>query len=77
MTQVVESKEGQELIGIVTDENTASLTLKQINGTSLVWPQLNVRGVQPQSWSLMPEGLEVGLAPQDIADLIEYIANGK
>lgn len=76
-TQVVESKEGQNLVGIVTDESTASLTLKQIDGSALVWPQLNVRGVQPQPWSLMPEGLEVGLSVQDMADLMEYIAKGR
>ena len=76
-TQVVESKEGQRLLGIVADENTASLTLKQIDRGILIWPQLNIRAVQSQSWSLMPEGLEVGLAVQDMADLLEYLVNGR
>jgi len=29
--------------------------------------------LQSQGQSLVPEGLEAGLAPQDLADLIEYI----
>jgi len=33
----------------------------------------NIRKMQSQGQSLMPEGVEVGWTPQDLADLIEYI----
>jgi putative membrane-bound dehydrogenase-like protein len=72
-TQVVESKAGDYLVGILSDENRWTLTLTQIEGARLVWPQLNVSVVRPQSWSLMPDGLEQGLSVQDMADLIEYL----
>jgi putative membrane-bound dehydrogenase-like protein len=75
-TRIVESKEGESLAGIVTDENPSTLTLTQMGGRKLVWPQLNVRSVQTRSWSLMPEGLEQGLSAQDMADLIEYVLKG-
>jgi putative membrane-bound dehydrogenase-like protein len=75
-TQVVESKEGQRFVGILTDENNWTLTLKQIDGSDLVWPQLNVRSVSSQAWSLMPEGLEQGMSAQDMADLMAYVLKG-
>jgi putative membrane-bound dehydrogenase-like protein len=74
--QVLESKEAQSLVGIVTDENTWTVTLKQIGGDTLIWPQSNIRSLRPQTWSFMPDGLEQGMSSQDMADLIEYVLNG-
>ena len=75
-TQGVESKGGDNLVGIISDENRWTLTLTQISGARLVWPQLNVSLLLPQTWSLMPEGLEQGMSAQDMADLIEYLLRG-
>jgi putative heme-binding domain-containing protein len=75
-TQVVESKAGDNLVGILADENRFTLTLAQVGSPRLVWPLLNVNVVRPQSWSLMPEGLEQGMAVQDMADLLEYLVRG-
>jgi hypothetical protein len=36
-------------------------------------PRTNIQYLQAQPWSLMPEGLEEGLTPQGMADLLEYI----
>jgi putative membrane-bound dehydrogenase-like protein len=77
LTQLVESKEGQSMVGIVTEENNQTMTFQQADGTRIVWPQLNIRGVEPLSWSLMPDGLEAGLSPQDMADLMQFITQGK
>jgi putative membrane-bound dehydrogenase-like protein len=76
VTQILQSKEGQSFFGIISDENSGTVTLKQIGGDTIVWPQLNIRSIDPQTWSLMPEGLEQGLSPQDVADLIEYVLRG-
>ncbi|HLH55158.1 MAG TPA: PVC-type heme-binding CxxCH protein [Verrucomicrobiae bacterium] len=76
-TQVVQSKEGQSLVGIITDQSGAGVTLKQIENRSIVWPELNIREIQPQVWSLMPEGQEVGLTTQDMADLLEFLVTRK
>lgn len=75
-TQVVESKEAESLIGIMSEENPLALTLTQIGGSKLVWPQLNVRSVRTESWSLMPDGLEQGMSSQNMADLLEYVLQG-
>jgi putative heme-binding domain-containing protein len=61
------------LIGLLTDENLTTITLRQPGGLDLVWPKTNVQSLQAQSWSLMPEGLEEGLTAENMADLLEYI----
>lgn len=76
-TQVVQSKDGENMVGIVSDENRWTLTLAQAGGNRLVWPQVNVGAITPRSWSLMPDGLEQGLGTQDMADLLEYLRKGK
>ena len=42
-------------------------------GRPVVLPRTNIQYLQAQPWSLMPEGLENGLTPQDMADLLEYV----
>ena len=75
-TQVMESKEAQKVVGILVDENPWTFTLKQVDGSSVVWPISNIRSLEAQNWSLMPDGLEIGLSSQDMADLMEYIYRG-
>ncbi|HWV98565.1 MAG TPA: PVC-type heme-binding CxxCH protein [Candidatus Acidoferrum sp.] len=70
---VVETKMGENLIGIESDENPTTLTLEQPGIGRMVWPRLNVASVQVQPWSFMPVGLEQGLSTQDIADLLAYL----
>jgi putative membrane-bound dehydrogenase-like protein len=72
-TCVVETAAGEILIGVLLDENPATIALGQPNGVQVVLPRANVRSVQSQAWSLMPTGLEEGLSPQDMADLLEYV----
>ncbi len=74
-TSVIETEESENLVGIKTDENPLSITLRQANGSS-VWPRSNVRSDETQFWSMMPEGLEQGLSVQDMADLLEYLVTG-
>ena len=75
-TQVVVTKEGENMVGIVSDENRWTLSLAQVDKDKLVWPQLNISAILPQSWSLMPDGLDQGMAAQDMADLMEYVQKG-
>jgi putative membrane-bound dehydrogenase-like protein len=74
-TCVVQSKEGENLVGIKIEDNLATLTLRQPSGARLVWPRLNLESAQIQPWSLMPPGLEQGLSVQAMADLLEYVMN--
>ena len=75
-TRILDSKEGESLMGIISDENRLTITLTQLDGTKLVWPQLNINSIRLQSWSLMPEGLEIGMSAQDMSDLMEFVVSG-
>jgi putative membrane-bound dehydrogenase-like protein len=72
-TVVIETGGGEILIGIVVRETGRSLLLRLENGDEVIFPSTNIQSIQPQGWSIMPEGLEVGLRPQDLADLLKYL----
>jgi putative membrane-bound dehydrogenase-like protein len=73
LTYVVETAEGESLMGILRDQNPATITLQGLNGAQVLLPRSNIQYLQAQPWSLMPEGLEAGLTPQSMADLLAYI----
>jgi len=74
---VVETKGGESLLGIVTDDNPATITLSRPNKPPAVWPRANIQLLQAQPWSFMPEGLEAGLTTQDMADLLQHLVSGQ
>ena len=75
LTYVVETADGESMMGILRDQNPASITLQGVNGAQVVLPRANISYLQPQSWSLMPEGMEAVLTPQGMADLLAYLLN--
>jgi putative heme-binding domain-containing protein len=70
---VIETTEGETLIGLLRGDNAATVFLQPLNGRPVVLPRANIQDLQAQPWSLMPERLEEGLTPQGMADLLEYI----
>ena len=74
LTYVAETADGESLIGLLRDQNPATITLQLLkNGAQIVLPRANLSYLQPQPWSLMPDGLEAGLTQQNMADLLDYI----
>ncbi len=73
LTCVVETAEGENSIGLLRGENATTLTFQQLNGREVVFPRDNIQYLQAQPWSLMPAGMEAGLTPQAMADLLEYL----
>ena len=76
-TQVLETGAGENLIGVKSSENPSTIALRQPNGVEFVWPRANIQSIQAQPWSLMPEGLEEALSPDEMAGLLEYILVGQ
>jgi len=70
---VIETTEGEIFWGILLDGNDDTVTLQQVKGRPIVLRRSNIIYLQPRPWSLMPEGLERDLTPQDLADLLEYL----
>jgi putative membrane-bound dehydrogenase-like protein len=73
VSYVIETKDDQSLIGLITSETTTSVTLRQAYGKEDVVNRSDIVRMQSQGQSLMPEGLEAGLTSQDAADLLDYI----
>ena len=70
---VVETGPGEIMVGVLQNGTSATLTLGQPNSAPIVLARANLLSVQSQTWSLMPTGLEEGLSPQNMADLLEYV----
>jgi putative heme-binding domain-containing protein len=69
----VETKDGESLIGLLAGENQAEVTLRLPGGSEIVLRRNQIASIQTQARSLMPEGLEEGLTPQEMADLLEFV----
>jgi putative membrane-bound dehydrogenase-like protein len=72
-TSVCLIKGGDVFAGILRNENPTTITLLQPRGEAVVIPRANVGYLESKPWSLMPAGLEEGLAQQDMADLLEFV----
>ena len=70
---LIETKNGESVVGIIANESVTSVTLRQPNGVETVVARASIASMQGQGRSLMPEGLEEGLSAQDMADLLEFI----
>jgi putative membrane-bound dehydrogenase-like protein len=73
LSYVVETDDGESLVGLVANETSISVTVRQAYGKEDVIPRSRIRRMRSQGQSLMPEGLEAGLSAQGLADLLEFI----
>lgn len=71
-TQTIATKDGKEHAGLVVEENVNNLTLRTGTGVELI-PTRDIARRTNSNKSLMPDGLEALLKPQDVADVLSYI----
>lgn len=69
----VEMTDGRVVSGLIAEETGNALTLKRAEGATDVVPRNRIEAVVSTGQSVMPEGLEQGLTPQDLADMIAYV----
>ena len=72
---LVLTKDGRTLSGLLAEENANVVRLRQAQGREETIPRADVEMVRSTGRSLMPEGLEAVLSPQDLADLIAFLKN--
>ncbi|HEY1784404.1 MAG TPA: PVC-type heme-binding CxxCH protein [Pirellulales bacterium] len=65
--------DGQILSGLVANETPHSVTLRRTEGTDEIVPRANVEVLKVSGKSLMPEGFEQKLSPQDVADVLDFL----
>lgn len=71
---VIDLKDGSSLSGMITEETAGSIKLKRIGAAEETILRQNIAKISSSAMSLMPEGLEATLPPQDMADLLAYLA---
>ena len=69
----VNTQDGRSLQGIIASDDQQGMTIRMMGGVNLTLPRNQIRGSRSSGKSLMPEGLEAGLKPQDMADLLSFI----
>ncbi|MBL9212452.1 MAG: c-type cytochrome, partial [Opitutaceae bacterium] len=70
-------KDGRELAGVISDESGAGFTLTLPGNVTQRVARPEVSAVTALGVSLMPDGLEAGVSPQDMADLIAYLTSNR
>lgn len=72
---VLLTDDGQVLDGVVAEETSETVTLVRQNAERVVVQRDAVVELKPAGVSLMPEGIEAQISPQEMANLIGYIKN--
>lgn len=70
---LVETKAGRVFTGVIVAETAASVTLRRAEKGEDTVLRSQIDSIRATSKSLMPEGLEMQLGRQEVADLIAYL----
>jgi putative heme-binding domain-containing protein len=74
-TYLIETKDGQLVSGLAMERNKDSVVLKDARGAAIKVANAEIERFTPQPRSLMPELLLRDMTPQQVADLLEYLAS--
>jgi len=69
----VETAEGETVTGLLVRETDSAVTLKLAGGAETAFARAQVKALRQEARSLMPEGLESGLSPSDVAGLLAWL----
>lgn len=71
------TNDGRSYSGVLASETSTSLTLREADGKGHVILRRDLDELQSTGRSLMPEGLEKDLSPQDVADVIAFVTRDR
>lgn len=71
-----ETRDGRVLSGLLTAETPSAITLRQAQGLEETIERTHIARLEVLPESLMPEGLEKSLTPQQLADLLAFLRGG-
>jgi putative heme-binding domain-containing protein len=69
----IQTKAGRVFTGMIASETASSLTLRRAEKVEDTILRSQIDEIQATGKSLMPEGLEMQLSKQDVADVIGYL----
>jgi putative heme-binding domain-containing protein len=64
---------GEQIYGLVSTETANSVTLKLPDASQRTIPRNDIRSLQSQNVSLMPEGFENAISSKEMADLLAFL----
>ena len=70
---IVETNDGRTLSGLIASETAGNLTLKRADGGTDTVLRSEIKSLTSPGISLMPEGLEAAITPQQMGDLIAFL----
>jgi len=73
ISYTVETAAGEIESGILQSESPEAISLLQALGKKIVVPRKQIKRLESTGLSLMPEGLEAGMTPADLRDVIAFI----
>jgi putative heme-binding domain-containing protein len=76
-TVVVETKDGEEVQGVLKRATDSALELMNADGKLVAIRTAQIKARKGSAVSLMPEGLQAVLSPQEFNDVIEYLTTLK
>jgi len=76
-TTIVETKSGEEFLGIIKEATPEALDLMGADGKHVRISAQDVKEQRGSAVSLMPEGLQAGMSREEFTDLIEYLVTLK
>jgi putative heme-binding domain-containing protein len=69
----VATRDGNRIEGIIRRDDASGMTLRLMGGVETTLARADIAGTSSAGRSLMPEGLALGLAPAQMADLLAFI----
>jgi len=69
----VNTREGATFLALIGRDDASGMALKLMGGIDVTLARAAIQGTSSSGKSLMPEGLEAGLAVQEMADLLTFI----
>ena len=68
-------RDGAVYTGLLTVDSAAAVTIKTLDDADHVLPRADLKSLASTNHSLMPQGFETALTPEDLADLMAFIQN--
>lgn len=73
----VNTKDGESVSGVIQKETSDAVQLGGSTGQPIVIPRSTITSITPSAISIMPQGLDQALSPQELKDLVAYLRSLK
>ncbi len=70
-------KSGEAIQGLIATETPSALTIRNYGGQETIIARQNIKSLKALGMSVMPAGFESQITPEDMADLLVFLKQGK